>query len=234
MMQAFKIRVDDKDDEYADKLKSFIGQFNSHLLVQELDPKIHYHMYLVTDLTHAGLRARLKNSIPQLEGNKSYAIASKHHDWVGYIGYCLKQKTTKVISYQGLDQELQVYKQYYESQVEVAEINRAKSKDQDRRNPVWQTIAQHLTEVMPPLPEDELSLLSLKEWGDEYACTHEPPKYFEKYVQRCYSETVKFLIDTGRELHNYKMQGYVENYLNRTVPYYRNKTIKRLAMRTLV
>lgn len=232
IMQAFKIRVDDKDDVYADRLKVFIGRFNCHLLVQEQEPKIHYHMYLTTDITHAGVRARLKESIPTLEGNKSYAIASKHHDWQGYIGYCLKQPTTKIISHQGLDLTLDSYKEYYETQVQEAESIKKKRKDEDRKNPVWETIAQHLTQVLPSLPDDDMFKAELHMWGEE--TTDEPPPYFRNHVHHCYEETMKFLIDSGRELQNYKIQGYVENYLNRSVPYYRMRTVRRLARRTLL
>lgn len=232
VLQAFKIRVDDLDNVLEDKVKVFIGKFNSHLLVQETNPKIHYHMYLLTDIQHDGLRARLKTAIPGLVGNKSYSISNKHSDWPGYIGYCLKYENTKIISYQGLDQTLDYYRQYYTDAVAEAEQARIERRDQDRVQPVWETVAIYLRDNVPPLPRDELFLLSLKEWGEGQ--TDVPPPQFKRYVENCYDVTMVFLTRTGRELHNHKIQGYVENYLNRTHTYYRGRTCRRLAARSLI
>lgn len=231
VLQAFKIRVDDPDDVFGDKLKVFIGKFNSHLLVQETQPKIHYHMYLLTDVTHDALRARLKVSIPSLEGNKSYSMSNKHSDWPGYIGYCLKYENTKVISHQGLDLPLDTYREYYADRVREAEQQRTNQRNQDRHCPVWDTVAKYLSEHVNILPTDELSLLQLKEWCESDGA--DPPPYFRRYVENCYNLTMAFLTETGRELHNYKIQGYVENYLNKKNPYYRSRTCRRLALRTL-
>lgn len=232
ILQAFKIRVDDPENVFEDRLKVFIGKFNSHLLVQESKPKIHYHMYLLTDIQHDGLRARLKTAIPGLVGNKSYSINNKHSDWPGYIGYCLKYENTKVISHQGLDQSLDSYRQYYVDAVASAESVRERRRNQDRHNPVWETVASHLRDNMYKLPNDEMFSLALKEWGD--GSLDVPPPQFKKYVETCYEMTMIFLTDTGRELHNHKIQGYVENYLNQTQTYYRGRTCRRLAQRTLL
>lgn len=231
-LQAFKIRVDDPENVYEGILKVFIGKFNSHLLVQESNPKIHYHMYLLTDLQHDGLRARLKKAIPALVGNKSYSICNKHSDWPGYIGYCLKYENTKVISHQGLDQSLDSYRQYYVEAVAEAENHRVERREQDRHKPVWETVASHLQRNMYKLSDNMLFQLSLKEWGE--GNLDEPPPAFQKYVEQCYEMTMSFLTETGRELHNSKIQGYVENYLNRSQPYYRIRTCRRLAKRSLL
>lgn len=232
MLTAFKVRVDDRNDEYQDEVKRFIARFDTHLVVQEQEPKIHYHMFIMTDITHPAIGARLKKAMPNLSGNKDFSIGSKHHDWEGYIGYCLKMPNTKIISVQGLEHPLDYYKDYYDDAVAKAEAVRTARKNQDRHNPVWETIANHLTKEMFSLPDDELFLLALKEWGE--GAIEVPPPQFSKYVESATQMTMIFLQDTGRELHNSKIQGYVENYLNLRVPYYRTRTVKRLAKRILL
>jgi len=226
LVHHFKIRVDDPENKYQDQMKQFIGKFNTHVLVQEHNPKDHYHCYVTTDLSHAGLRARLKKHIPKLEGNKSYAIQTNHNDWDFYIGYCYKHDDTDRISFQGLPHDEEWYRQYYLDKKEELEEARKRRRDQDRHQPVWETVSQFLQQEMFDLPHDYGFIIAMKEW----ATTDGPiPPQFQKYVETCVDATMGFLRDSGREVTNTKVRGYVENYLNSTQAYYRTRTAKKIA-----
>ena len=231
MLTSFKLRVDDHDDLYMDNLKQFIAKFNTHVLVQEHNPKRHYHAFLQTDLSHAGLRARLKKHVPSLEGNKSYSISSTHHDWDFYIGYLFKHDDTDLVSFQGLPEDHNHYLQYYNQHKQALEEARTRRREQDRHRPVWETVHQYLQESMFELPTDDLFILSMKEW----ATADGPlPIQFQKYTETCVDATMGFLRDTGREITNTKVRGYVENYLNSTQAYYRTRTAKKIAKQIIL
>lgn len=128
-MFARKFRVDDPEDKYRDQMKQFVATFSQHLLVQEREPKIHYHGYFISDKTTSAHRQQLQKLCPIAKGNKGHSFAENHHDWPFYIGYCLKQPTTEIISHQGLEHDLDHYKEYYLEEKNAQEDRRNKRRE---------------------------------------------------------------------------------------------------------
>jgi len=83
------------------------------LIVQELDPSPHYHMYIDTIITIPTVRERLKEILPPKPGNKQYSISSTHHDWDVYIGYLFKHPDTRILhNNYDKDEYLKKYENY--------------------------------------------------------------------------------------------------------------------------
>lgn len=111
-----KIRISEITVSEEDLVKQILSFSNSDtaLIVQELDPKAHYHMYVDTIITIPTVRERLKEILPPKPGNKEYSISATHHDWDVYIGYLFKHDNTRIIHNKKYDKEeyLQKYNEY--------------------------------------------------------------------------------------------------------------------------
>jgi len=94
-----KIRITETTVSEEDLVKHILS-FSNHktaLIVQEQDPKPHYHMYVDTIITIPTVRERLKEILPEKSGNKEYSISATHHDWDVYIGYLFKYESTRIL-----------------------------------------------------------------------------------------------------------------------------------------
>ncbi len=94
-----KIRITETTVSEEDLVKHILSFSNpaTALMVQEQDPKPHYHMYVDTIITIPTVRERLKEVLPPKPGNKEYSISATHHDWDVYIGYLFKYESTRII-----------------------------------------------------------------------------------------------------------------------------------------
>lgn len=94
-------------------LLSFTRKPDTMLLVQEHDPKDHYHVYLSDNVSLPTIRTKLKKHTPTAN-NDSYSVSGTHSDWQGYIGYLFKHEETTVIYNKMYDVES--CRQYYKTQ----------------------------------------------------------------------------------------------------------------------
>lgn len=94
-----KIRITEitvSEEELVKHILSF-SKHDTALIVQELDPSPHYHMYVDTIITIPTVRDRLKEILPPKPGNKEYSISATHHDWDVYIGYLFKHENSRIL-----------------------------------------------------------------------------------------------------------------------------------------
>lgn len=94
-----KIRITEitvSEEELVKHILSF-SKHDTAVIVQELDPKPHYHMYVDTIITIPTVRNRIKEILPPDPGNKQYSISDTHHDWDVYIGYLFKHENSRIL-----------------------------------------------------------------------------------------------------------------------------------------
>lgn len=67
------------------------------IIVKELDPKIHYHLYLELNVSKPTWLARLKKTVIGDEGNKSFSNQYEHSNWDVHRGYLFKFSNTQIL-----------------------------------------------------------------------------------------------------------------------------------------
>jgi hypothetical protein len=98
-----KVRIDSVyvPDEalLVDTLLSVSGAPQDALIVEEQQPKKHYHIFLDETKSLPTIRNKLKEvlQIPESKKNNAYSVSDKHNNWPGYIAYLVKQDDTRIV-----------------------------------------------------------------------------------------------------------------------------------------
>lgn len=98
-----KVRIDSVyvPDEalLVDTLLSLTGAPQDALIVEEQQPKKHYHVFLDETKSLPTIRNKLRTvlQIPDSKKNNAYSVSDKHDNWPGYKAYLVKQDDTRIV-----------------------------------------------------------------------------------------------------------------------------------------
>jgi len=85
------------EEQLVPTILSFTKNPDESLIVQEHEPKDHYHVYLADPcLTAPTVRLRLAAMCPT-KNNDSYSVSASTSDWLGYQGYLVKYEDTTIL-----------------------------------------------------------------------------------------------------------------------------------------
>lgn len=117
----------------------------SLIIVREVQPVIHYHLYLKLQVAKPTWLTQLKKCLPpnnEHKGNGVYSQSFEHHNWDVYRGYLFKYEDTEII--------------YMKNQVLIPEYKKAYEAHQGGKNENQFKNAQHtrkLEFIVKKLPE---------------------------------------------------------------------------------
>lgn len=112
-----KVRIDSKyvpdEAQLVDTLLSLTKAPQNALIVEEITPKQHYHIYLEDTPSLPTVRTRIKEvlQIPDSKKHNAYSVNDKHNNWPGYRAYLVKQEDTRIVYNQTYD--ISELKSYY-------------------------------------------------------------------------------------------------------------------------
>ena len=107
----------------------------SLIIVREVQPIIHYHLYLKLQVAKPTWLKELKKLLPpnnEVKGNGVYSQQFEHHDWDVYRGYLFKFDDTEIV-YMKNQVLIPEYKKAYEAHKGGNKENQFKKKEHTRK-----------------------------------------------------------------------------------------------------